>query len=225
MHHDHSHWGAPYGPLHENHGIRNYRNYGLLFIVCLLSACGEFFVALLAHSASAQTDAIHSALTHLPLYGLTFWVGRQIVIHRMDTHEEYHYWERFMPWCALLMFSGLAVVGYASIMRLLSSAPIITGYMLTSAGIGLCGNIGMIIMLSKIKGGTSQGNRFLQSLKYDAGGDFLISAVVFTTACAGLVFPWLPIHIIDPILSLGVAILIACAAINILRKKPPEHVH
>lgn len=225
MHHKHSHWGVHHDRSHKDHEIQNYRNFGLLFIVCLVSAFGEFFVALLAHSVAAQTDAIHSALTHLPLYGLTFLIGRHVFIHRMNKHEEQHCWEQFMPWCALLIFLGLAMICYASVVKLLSSEIVITDYMLISASIGLCGNIGMIIILSKIGGRTPQRNRFFWLFFWDACGDFLISAVVFVTACAGLAFPWLPIHIIDPILSLGVAVLIACAGINILRKKTPEHIH
>ena len=171
-----------------------------------MGAIAEFLIALLlAHSVSVQADAIH-ALTHLSLYALACFVSGRIVARNMNPHEAYHYQEKFLYCYALLIFAGLAWILFTSITKLQSSQNVITTYMFMSAGIGLCANIIALYILNGISKAhieVSHKHRTHQLLNVDTWGDLAFSVIVLVTSIASLLYPWLPIHIIDPVISFG----------------------
>ena len=214
--HTHDHMAtAP--TLHEKN-MHEYRNYCWLFIIGSTSAVTEFFIAIIfAHSISAQADAIH-ALTHLSLYALALWVSRQVFIRQMDAHTAHHYREKFLIFYALFVFIGLAWISYTSVVKLLSSDPVVSSYMLLSGSVGLCGNIIALKILhaiSKIHGDELHTHAAHQWISLDAWGDFAFSVIVVYNALTAL----LPIHIIDVIASLCAVLWIGWSGIQIFKKK------
>lgn len=201
---------------------REYINYGYLFAVSFVAAVGEFLGAiLLAHSVSAQTDAIHG-LTHVALYGLALWVSREIYLRQMTIHDAHHYREKFIIFYVPLVFMGLAWTSYTSVLKLLSSETVISGYMLASVSVGLCGNIVALAILnaiSKIHGEAAHTHTAHQWLSLDTWGDLAFSVIVLITSVAAIIAPRLPIHIIDPVISFLGIIWIGSLGIQILRKK------
>lgn len=229
MRHDHDHGPEP----HHEHPVKarsgdEYHRYVYLFAVGFVSASGEFLVALIfAHSMSAQADAIH-ALTHLLLYGLAFWVSRQVLIRQMGDHEEGHYREQFTYVYAGLVFAGLGWVIYNSIAKLFSAEGVISGYMFLSVSIGLSGNIIALTLLnsiSKIHGAVADKSRPYRWLHLDTWGDFSISVIVLATSLIALAFPSLPLRFIDPVISLGAALWIGWSGVQIFRSKTFCHLH
>lgn len=218
-HHDHA---IPHIHSHGEEHRREYRTYCCLFIVSFIGASMEFLIALLlARSVSAQADAIH-AFTHLALYGLSLWISRQIFIRRMNRHDAYHYREQFLIFYVLLVFTGLVWICYTSITKLFSYEAVVSSYMLMSVTAGLLSNIialGILRSLSKMHGNATSEHRTHQWLSLDTWWDFMFSVIVLATALLGIGFPSLPIHMIDPILSLGAVIWMAYSGIQILRKK------
>lgn len=228
MSHDHDH-----GSHHHEHTVRvhsgdEYYYYICLFTVGFAFAGGEFLIALfLAHSISAQADAIH-ALTHLLLYGLALWVSRQVLLRKMNDHEEGHYRERFTYWFAGIIFTGLGWLMYNSFAKLFSAEAVLSGYMLLSVSVGLSGNIIARILLnliSKVHGTVADKSRPYRCLNLDAWVDLGISLIVFVTSLAALVFPSLPIRYIDPIISLGAVAWIGWSGVQIMRSKTFTHSH
>lgn len=199
-----------------------YYSYCYLFAVSLVAAVGEFFIALLlAHSVSAQADAIHG-LTHLALYGLALWVSRQIHIRRMNPHSAHHYREEFIIFYVLLVFLGLAWISYMSIVKLLSSETVVSTYMLASVSLGLSGNIIALVILntiSKMQGEVAHTHTAHRWLSLDTWGDFVFSVIVLITSLSGILCPALPIRVIDPIISIGAAAWIGWSGTQILREK------
>ena len=222
MSHGHSHAGMMHGHSHEEKNMREYRNYWYLFVVSIVSATAEFLVALLlAHSVSAQADAIH-ALTHFALYALAVFVSRQVYVRHMDACAAYQYRDRFIVFYALLVFTGLAWISYMSIAKLRSPDIIASNYMLLSVSIGLCGNIIALKLLnsiSKIYGEIAPVHRAHQWISLDTWGDFAFLLIVLATSIAGILFPTLPIRIIDPVISLVAAAWIGASGIAIMRGK------
>ena len=174
---------------------------------------------ILARSVSAQADAIH-ALTHLSLYALAYRVSRQIVVRRMDAHEAYHYHEQFLKYYAFLVFTGLGWIFFTSIAKLQSSEGVTTSYMLLSVSMGLCANIIALKILNNITknhGEIAYIHRTHQWLSLDTWGDFAFSVIVLITSLLYMLFPSLPTHIIDPILSLCAVGWIGWSGIQIMK--------
>ena len=228
MSHGHSHAGIMHGQTHAKNNAHEYRKYCWLFTASLVSFVAPFLIALLlAHSVAAQADAIHE-LTHLSLYAIALWVSKRVLMHNMDAHTEYHYREKFTIFYAPLIFISLAWVCYTSIAKLFTPEYVATGYMLIGVSLGICGKIIELWILSEIlnmQGDASHKVKALWLLIYDALGDFVFSVTVLATACAGLMLPWLPIRIIDPILSLLGIVWIGALCIRVLRGKTPHHSH
>lgn len=201
---------------------REYINYGYLFGVSFMFAVGEFLIAiLLAHSVSAQTDAIHG-LTHVALYGLAFWVSRQIYMRQMTVHNAHHYRERFIILYVPLVFMGLAWTSYTSVVKLLSSETVVSAYMLASVSVGLCGTVIALRILhtiSTIHREAVHRHTAHHWISLDTWGDFAFSVIVLITSIAAIIASWLPIYIIDPVLSFVGIIWIGLLGVQILRKK------
>ena len=222
MNHGHNHAGMMRAHSHEEKNMREYRNYWYLFVVSVVSATAEFLIALLlAHSVSAQADAIH-ALTHLALYALALFVSRQIYIRHMDMRAAYQYRDKFIVFYAAFVFVGLAWISYMSIAKLRSFDSVVSHYMLLSVSIGLCGNIIALKLLhaiSKIHGEIAHAHRTHQWISLDTWVDFAFSVIVLVTSIAGILFPTLPIRGIDSIISLAAVIWIGTSGIAIMRGK------
>ena len=222
MSHGHSHAGMMRAHSHEEKNMREYLNYCYLFMVSFVSATAEFLIALLlAHSISAQADAIH-ALTHFALYALALFVSRQIYLRGMNVHAAYHYRDRFIFVYVLLVFIGLAWILYTSIAKLFLPDIVASNYMLLSVGIGLCGNIVALKLMntiSKIHGEVLRQHTTHRWISLDTWGDFAFSLIVLVTSLAGMLFPVLPIHVIDPVISLAAAAWIGASGIVIMRGK------
>lgn len=219
--HGHTHDYVIHPHSHAEQLRHEYHNYCYLFAVSLVAAVGEFLIALLlAHSVSAQADAIH-ALTHVALIGLAFWISRQIYTRHMNPHRAHDYREKFIIFYVLLVFLGLVWISYMSIVKLLSSEIVVSSYMLASVSVGLCGNIIALFILKTIS--RIHGNAYThtahQWLRLDTWGDFIFSVIVLITSLAGILFSALPIKVIDPIISIGAAVWIGWSGIQILRKK------
>lgn len=222
MDHRHNHCGLLYEDTHSHGNVREYKNYCYLFIISIIGALAEFIIALFyAHSSSAQADAIH-ALTHVALFAIAYGVSKKIVTRNMNTHEAYHYHEKFLNLYAILVFTGLTWVLYTSIIKLWSYEYVVTKYMLISVSVGLCANIIALLLLnsmSKIRGSTSHQHRAHQWLNLDTWGDLAFSVIVLFTSVISLMIPSLPLHYIDPIISLGAVIWIAWSGIQIFKHK------
>ena len=220
--HSHSHEGVPHTHGHHESNVHEYRNYCYLFIVSILSAGAEFLIALfLAHSVSAQADAIH-ALTHLMLYALALYVSRNVYVRHMSAHDAFHYRDKFVTLYVALVFVGLAWITYTSIIKLMTSDVVATGYMLLSVTIGLTGNIIALKLLnsiSKMHTQTGHSHRAHRWINLDAWGDFAFSVIVLITSIAGMMFPSLPVRIIDPLISIAAVIWIGGSGIQMLRTK------
>lgn len=223
MAHAHSHHGIIHDHAHAQYTIFAYRSYRYLFAVSLLGAAAEFLVALLmTHSVSAQTDAMHT-LTHLSLYALACLVSRQIIVRRMDAHRAYHYHEKFLKYYAFLVFAGLAWVATLSIIKLILAETVIASpSMLVSVGAGLCANIIALKILSNISNNHDQAVHSHKTHKLfilDAKGDLAISVIVLVTSSLYMIFPLLPIHIIDPLISFAAIVWIGWSGIQIIKGK------
>lgn len=220
--HSHDHHSIIHDHIHAQQHMHEYRNYRYLFIVGSIGAIAEFLIALvLAHSVSAQADAIH-ALTHVSLYALAWLVTRQIVMRGMNAHQAYHHHEKFLNRFALLIFAGLAWICYMSISKLTSPETIVSSYMLTSVSVGLCANIIALKILnriSKFKSEVASKHKTHRLLSLDTWGDFAFSVIVLITSLVSLLRPALPIHIIDPIISFGAIGWIGWSGVRILRDK------
>ena len=228
MNHDHHHEMIAPTFIHGQRNKHEYKNYCYLFIVSTISAVAEFCIALfLAHSVSAQADAIH-ALTHLSLYTLGLWVSRQIFIQKMDAHTTHHYREKFLILYVLFVFMGLVWISYTSLMKFFSSEIVVSYYMILSVSMGLCGNIialSILHKISKIHGNTIHIHTAHQWIHLDAWGDFAFSIIVLITSLTALAIPSLPIRIIDPIISMGAVVWIGTSGLMILQKKTLHHSH
>ena len=224
MSHGHSHLHPIRIHSHEEKNRRVYRNYCYLFIVSFVSAIGEFLIALLlAHSVSAQADAIHS-MVHVSLYGIALWISKNILYKKMNEHEASHYREKFITLFAIIVFSSLGLVLYNSIARLLSSEAIVSEYMLLSVAVGLSGNmiaLKILNTITKIQGGAASKNTTHNLLSLDTWGDFAISILVLFTAVVALV----PIWLLDFLISLGAVAWIGVSGLRILKKKTFNHSH
>lgn len=223
MSHAHAHHGIIHDYAHAQRTIYIYQNYRYLFAVSIVGAAAEFLVALLmTHSVSAQTDAMHT-LTHLSLYALAYWVSKQIVIRRMDAHRAYHYHKHFFKYYAFLTFAGLAWVCSMSIIKLVSAETVVgNAYMLLSVGAGLCANIIALKILGNISTNddkTAHTHRRHKLFILDAKGDIAISVIVLLTSLLYIKFPSLPIHIIDPVISLAALGWIGWSGIQIVKGK------
>lgn len=222
MNHSHHHHGIVHDHVHTQQHINEYRNYRYLFVVGSVGAIAEFVIALvLAKSVSAQADAIH-ALTHVSLYALAWLVTRQIVMRGMNAHQAYHHHEKFLNRFALLIFAGLAWICYMSISKLAFPETVVSSYMLMGVSLGLCANIIALKILSRIskfKSEVAPKHKTHQLLSLDAWGDFAFSVIVLITALVSFLFPSLPIHMIDPIISLGAVGWIGWSGVQILKNK------
>lgn len=222
MSHSHDHHGIIADLTHAEQHMHEYRNYRKLFVVGSIGAIAEFLIALiLAHSVSAQADAIH-ALTHVSLYALACLVTRQIVIRGMNAHQAYHHHKKFLSHFALLIFVGLVWICYMSISKLASPETVVSSYMLIGVSVGLCANIISLKILnriSKLKSETAPTHKTHRLLSLDAWGDSTFSVIVLITSLASLLFPSLPIRIIDPMISLGAVVWIGWSGVQILRGK------
>ncbi len=222
MSHGHDHHGVIQDHTHAERCMYEYHNYRYLFVVSFVGAIAEFFIALvLAHSVSAQADAIH-ALTHLALYALACFVSRQIITCRMDPHQAYHYHEKFLKLYALFVFIGLAWVSYTSIIKLWSPEIVISGYMLLGVSIGLFANIIALKILndiSKKQHEVIHKHTAYAWIRLDTWGDFAFSVIVLITSLASLAFPLMPIRVIDPVISLIGVAWIALSGAQILKGK------
>lgn len=220
MAHAHTHHEVIHDYAHAQYTMRAYQSYRWLFAIGLVGATVEFLVALLlTHSVSAQSDAIH-AFTHLSLYALACLVSRQIVIHHMDAHRAYHYHEQFLKYYAFFVFAGLAWICYMSIMKFVSGEAVINRYMLESVSIGLCANAISIMILgniSKNRPKTLHTHKAHKLFILDAKGDFAISLIVLITSLLFTLFPSLPMHIIDPTISLGAVGWIGYSGVQIIK--------
>jgi len=219
--HGHHHHDLTQAHTHSEKSLHEYRNYFWLFAVSLISV-GEFLIALLyANSVSAQADAIHS-ITHIALYGLTFWVSRQIYIRKMDVMGAHHYRERFTIGYVGLVFLGLTWILYTSIVNLFSSEHVLGSYMLISVTVGLIGNTLALIILntiSKMHGGAANSHKMHRWLNLDTWGDFAFSVIVLVSSVAAMAYPSLPINTIDPVVSIAGVAWIGWSGIQIVRKK------
>ena len=224
MSHGHSHADMMHEQTHAQKSRHEYRNYCYLFAVSIASAGAEFLIALLlAHSVSAQADAIH-ALTHLSLYALALWVSRQVLIRRMDAHAAHHYREKFLIFYALFVFIGLAWIFYTALAKISSSEPVVSNYMLISGIVGLCGNIVALRLLrtiSKIHGEAVHARADHQWISLDTWGDFALSILVVYNAMTAL----LSIRLLDVIASFGAVVWIGVSGLRILKKKTFNHSH
>ncbi|MDP3778446.1 MAG: cation transporter [bacterium] len=219
--HGHHHHGDIINP-HVQQSLREYQNYFWLFAVGLVSAAGEFLLALLlANSVSAQADAIHS-LTHIALYAFALWISRQIYTRQMNPQEAYDYRDTFLIFYVLPVFLGLAWILYTSVTKLFSPEHVLSSYMLASVGIGLAGNIIALKILntiSKIHGEAVRHHTAHRWLSLDTWGDFAFSLIVLITSIMGMAFPLLPINMIDLVVSTAGVIWIGWSGIQIIRKK------
>lgn len=221
--HDHaghdqpSHAGHDHGPhAGHAHGLGSARSadrrrlgWSLAASVLVLGA--EVAGGLVSRSVALLSDALH-VLTDASAQVLA--LVALIIAARPVTARRTFGYHRVEVVAALvngLILIGLAgVIVYAAWRRLGQPAEIRSGVMLVTAGVGLIANIGAAIALSH---GESLNVRaaYLHVLS-----DTLSSVGV---VIGGLVLWWRPdLTLVDPILAIGIAILIVFSALRLLRE-------
>jgi cobalt-zinc-cadmium efflux system protein len=180
----------------------------LLTIVILLV---EFAGGLLSHSLALLSDAGH-VLTDVFALGLA-WFAVEQSKRPADRRRSYGY-QRVSILAALLNAVTLIVIvlaiGYEAVRRLMAPEPVQGGIVIVSALIGIAVNVYVILGL---RGGVKSLN--IRAAFLHVAGDIGASAGVVVAGVVILLTGWL---YIDPLLSLGIAALIAFGAWGIVRE-------
>ena len=180
---------------------------GLTLAVLVVELTG----GLLSHSLALLSDAGH-VLTDMFALGLA-WFAVEQARRPADQRRSYGY-QRVSILAALVNAVTLIVIvlaiGYEAIRRFAAPEPVQGGIVIATALVGIAINTFVIFNL---RGGTRNLN--LRAAILHVSGDIAASAGVVVSGAVILLTGWL---YIDPLLSLGIAALIAFGAWRIVRE-------
>lgn len=194
------------------------RDYWCIFLLAILAAGVEFWLATEhAKSSAALADAIH-AFVHSILYAITAFTGwlfqrRNYLPERRQKKSVLLGVVVYTP--IILLGLGYVVI-YEAWPRLFRPEPVVTEFMFISALIGLIANLLAWLGLQEIKTrhGAEDARHSLLSL--DALEDILISLAVLTGAVS---IKTTGIYRIDAIITIGAALWITWQVYKILQKE------
>ena len=183
----------------------------LALVLTLAVLLVEFVGGLLSHSLALLSDAGHVLIDGFAL-GLA-WFALEQSNRPADQRRSYGY-QRLSILAALLNAVTLIVIviaiGYEAIRRLGAPEPVQGGIVVVTALAGIAINAFVLLNLR----GAGQ-NLNLRAAVLHVSGDLVASAGVVISGAVILLTGWL---YIDPILSLGIAALIAYGAWGIVRE-------
>jgi cobalt-zinc-cadmium efflux system protein len=179
----------------------------LTFVILLV----EFTGGLLSHSLALLSDAGH-VLTDVFALGLA-WFAVEQSRRPADRRRTYGY-QRVSILAALLNSVTLIVIvvaiAYEAVRRLASPPPVQGGVVIAAALVGIVINLVVIFALRKETRSLN-----LRAALLHVTGDVAASAGVVVAGLVVVFTRWL---YIDPLLSLGIAALIAYGALGIIRE-------
>lgn len=202
-HHHHSH-REPRGGGPESLTLRAFLLTAGFMVVEAVGGLFSGSLALIADSAHMLTDALALALA---------WLAFRLARRAADPRRTYGY-RRLEVLAALT--NGILVVGLAvwivweAAGRLKDPQPILGLPMLAVAGVGLLVNV---LVLRSLHQGHVHENLNLKGAALHVLGDMIGSAAAVVGALIVLWTGWTPI---DPILSIGVAVLIIGSAVRLI---------
>jgi cobalt-zinc-cadmium efflux system protein len=183
----------------------------LAFFLTFFIVAAQVIGGLLAHSLALLSDAVH-ALTDLVALGLAWFAVVQS--ERPANARKTFGYHRVGILAALANASTLILITgwilYEAIERFQHPEPIQPLYMFISAGIGIIVNLYIGFGLQKEKE-----NLNARAAALHVFGDVGASVAVIVAALVIMLTGWTPI---DPILSVGIALLIAFSAWRIVRE-------
>ncbi|GHO68400.1 zinc transporter ZitB [Ktedonobacter sp. SOSP1-52] len=183
----------------------------LAFFLSLLIVAAEVGGGLLAHSLALLSDAGH-ALTDIFALGLAWFATAQA--ERPANARKTFGYHRVGILAALLNAITLILVTiwilYEAVQRFQHPEPIEPVFMFASAGVGIAVNLFIGFGLNK-----EQENLNAKAAALHVFGDVGASAGVIVAGLVILLTGWTPM---DPILSVGIAVLIALGAWRIVRE-------
>ena len=183
------------------------RAFALTFAVLLVELAG----GLLSHSLALLSDAGH-VLTDVFALGLAWFAVQQS--QRPADHRRSYGYQRVSILAALLNAVTLIVIvlaiGFEAVRRLMAPQPVHGGIVIVTALIGIAINA---VVIFGLRGETRSLN--IRAAFLHVAGDIGASIGVVVAGVVILLTGWL---YIDPILSLGIAALIALGAWGIVRE-------
>lgn len=174
-------------------------------VVLLATALAQLAIALVSGSVALFADLVHNvadAMTSVPLW-IAFVVGR-----RMQTSSYPYGYRRAEDlagvFIVLMIAASMVLVGWESVNRLLNPEPMEhLGWVLAAGMIGVVGN--EVVAVYRIRTGRRIGSAALMADGYHARSDTLASFAVVIA----VVGTWLGYPIIDPVVGLGICVVIA----------------
>jgi len=202
MPHSHGHQQAALDPnLATDRGMWALK---VSLVGLLVTAIFQVFIVAISGSVALLADTIHNfsdALTAIPL-GLAFWLSRRARNHRYT--YGYGRAEDIAGVIIVLMIAfsaGTAI--YQSILKIINPQPINNlGWVAAAAIIGFFGN--ELVAVFRIRVGKEIGSAALIADGYHARTDGFTSLAVL----AGAIGVWLGFPLFDPIVGLGIGIVI-----------------
>ncbi len=183
----------------------------LAFLLTLVILLVEGIGGLLAHSLALLADAGH-VLTDLAALGLAWWAVTQ-ARRPADSQRTFGYYRVGILAAlanALTLFVVVGVIAFEAVQRIGRPEAIVVGPMFLSAGIGAAINTFIALRLHTAGGATLNLRAALAHVLGDVGA----SLAVIVGAGLILLTGW---TLIDPLLSLLIALLVAHSAWGVLR--------
>jgi cobalt-zinc-cadmium efflux system protein len=186
---------------------------GLRLALALTSAVLliELAGGLLSHSLALLSDAGH-VLTDVFALGLALFAQRQST--RPADHRRSYGYQRAGILAALfnsiVLIAIVAAIGYEAVRRLAAPQPVHGEIVIVAALLGIAINAAVLVALRRAGAGLN-----LRAVALHVAGDVAASVGVVVSGVVILLTGWL---YIDPILSLGIAALIAVGAWGIVRE-------
>ncbi|WP_258171282.1 cation diffusion facilitator family transporter [Paenibacillus sp. R14(2021)] len=206
-HHGHDHGHDHSGVFHTHAPINKMKTaFFLSFIILIAETVG----GIISHSLALLSDAGH-VLTDIAAIGLSWYAMKQA---QRSPSETYTYgYHRSGILAAFVNAASLIVIAllilWQAVLRFQHPEPVGSTWMFVSAGIGLVMNLYLGLGLSK------EDNVNVKSAVMHMLGDAAASAGVIV---AGIIIYFTDWHVVDPILSVLIALLIAFGSIGILKQ-------
>ena len=206
--HDHAH-----GHHHHHHGVTSANERRALLAAALTGGfmLAELVGGLLTGSLALLADAAHM-LTDFAALSLA-WIAFRLSRRPADPRRSYGF-DRLQILAAFANAVTLGVlavwIAAEAVTRLLDPQPVAAAGMAAIAALGLAVNVAAFLILH----GADRDNLNIQGALAHVMGDLLGSVAALLAAGVILLTGFLPA---DPLLSLGIAVLIAISAVRLVR--------
>lgn len=205
--HDHEHNHDHSDVFHSHAPIGKMK---LAFFLSLFILVVEVVGGYISHSLALLSDAGH-VLTDIAAIGLSWYAMKQAQKSPSETYTYgYHrsgILAAFVNAASLILIAGIILV--EAFQRFQHPEPVGSTWMFISAGVGLAMNLYLGLGLSK------EENINVRSAVLHMLGDAAASAGVIV---GGIIITLTGWYVVDPILSVLIALLIAFGAVNILKQ-------